>query len=117
MDHEPDLNFDIDALFAHLTNNLNHDADKELDWHFSLRCNDLSKLEQVADELETKFLVHLQENVEEVDDESNVSLGDPILTIIERGAFAADDVKRIASQIQQIANDHGLIYEGVNCYE
>jgi hypothetical protein len=117
MDHEPDLNFDIDALFAQLTNNLNHDADKELDWHFSLRSNDFNKLEQVADELETEFLVQLQENVEEVDEDSNVSLGDPILTIIERGAFTSDTVKQIATQIQQIANDHGLIYEGVNCYE
>jgi hypothetical protein len=117
MDHEPDLNFDIDALFEHMSDNLEHDGDHELDWHFSLRSQDLSKLEVVAEELESEFLVQLQENVEEVDDHGNITLGEPMLSVIQRGAFTADDVKQIAARIQKIANSQGLIYEGVSCYE
>ncbi|MCU0720431.1 MAG: ribonuclease E inhibitor RraB [Pirellula sp.] len=117
MDNEPDLNFDIDALFAHLGDNLERDGDQELDWHFSLRSQDLNELERVAEELEGEFLVQLQESVDEVDDDGNISFGNPMLSVIHRGALTADDVKRIASRIQKIASSRGLIYEGVNCYE
>ena len=117
MNDEPDLSFDIDALFSHMVNNLDHNMDQEQDWHFSLRSNDLNELERVAEELEREFTIQLIENVEEVDDDGNVSLGDPELTIIRRGALSADEVKQTAARIQQIANERGLIYEGVNCYD
>jgi hypothetical protein len=117
MDNESDLNFDIDALFTHMVNNLDHDVEQEQDWLFSLRSNDLKKLEDVAAELEREFTVQLQENVEEVDIDGNVFLGDPMLVVLQRGALTADEVKQTANRIQQIANERGLIYEGVNCYD
>jgi len=117
MSDEPNLNFDIDALFSHMTNNLDHDIDQEKDWHFALRSDDINELERVAEELEPEFTVHLQENVQIVDVDGNVSLGDPLLTILRRGALSAEEVKQIATRIQQIANERGLIYDGVNCYD
>jgi len=117
MSNEPNLNFDIDALFSHTINNLDHNIDQVQDWHFSLRSNDLTELERVAEELEPEFTVQVQENVEEVDVDGNVSLGAPELTILRRGALSADEVKQIATRIQQIANERGLIYGGVNCYD
>jgi hypothetical protein len=117
MSNEPNLNFDIDALFSHMINNLDHNIDQEQDWHFSLRSNDLNELKRVAEELEPEFTIQVQENVEEVDVDGNVSLGAPELTIFRRGALSADEVKQIATRIQQIANERGLIYDGVNCYD
>lgn len=117
MENEPDLNFDIDAIFAHMVNNLGHNIEQEQDWHFSLRSYDLDELERVAVELEQEFAVQIQENVEESDIDGNVSLGAPLLTVIQRGALTAEDVKQTASRIQQIASERGLIYEGVNCYD
>jgi len=117
MDDEPDLNFDIDALFSHMINNLDHKIEDEQDWNFRLRSNHLNELEQVAAELEPEFTLQLQESVEEVDIDGNVTLGDPMLTVVRRGALSADEVKRIAEQIQRIASERGLTYEGVDCYE
>ena len=117
MEDEPDLNFDIDALFDHLANNLDYQSEDEQDWHFFLRSSDISALEQVADELESEFVVQIQEHVEEVEPGGNVSLGDPMLSVIRRGALKAEDVKRIDQRMRQIANDRGLTYEGVDCYD
>lgn len=114
---EPDLNFDIDALFDHLTDNLDHNPDDEQDWHFILRSDDLQKLELVAEEMSADFSVRLYENVEEVDADGNAELGDPMLAIIRTAALTADEVKEIAAQVQTIADQRGLSYEGVDCYE
>lgn len=117
MAEEPDLSFDIDALFDHLINNLDHDITDEHDWNFSLRSDDLRALEQVASELEDEFAVQLQETVEEVDVEGNTSLGNPLLTIVRRGALTAAEVKEMAERVRTIADQRGLIYVGVDCYE
>lgn len=117
MAEDPDMSFDIDALFDHLINNLDHDINDEKDWSFTLRSDDLRVLEKVASELETEFMVQLQETVEEVDIDGNSSFGPPLLSIVQRSALAADDVKAIADRIRSIAIERGLVYEGVTCYE
>lgn len=116
MQDEPNLKFDIDALFDHLVTNLSHELGDEKEWCFNLRSPDFCALEQVAEEFGDEFHVIVQENVEEVDADGNVSLGDPLLVITRRGALTADDVKQIAERVQSIAADRGLTYEGVDCY-
>lgn len=113
MAEEPDMNFDIDALFDHM----GPDSSDELDWNFSLRSDDVEVLEEIASELEDEFVVQLQETVEEVDAQGNISLGPPLLSVVQRAALTADEVKAIADRIQSIAADRGLVYEGVSCYE
>jgi len=117
MDDEPNLNFDIDALFEHLVNNLGHDLEDVKDWNFSLRSPDMSVLEQVAEDLDSEFGVLLQDNVEEEDDEGNPSIGDPLLMVIRRGALTVDEVKQISERMQSIAAERGLTYDGVDCYD
>ena len=56
MTEEPDLRFDIDALFEHLTGNLDHDASDEQDWTFWLRSSNVEALKQVAGEFEDDFI-------------------------------------------------------------
>ncbi|MEO1528109.1 MAG: ribonuclease E inhibitor RraB [Planctomycetota bacterium] len=114
---EPDLNFDIDALFAHLRDNLDHDPDEEQDWHFVLSSKDFPALEKVAGDLEKEFTVHLQEHVEEVGIDGNVERGDPILIVIQSGALTIDEVKQTSQKIQSLAEEHGFTYEGVECYD
>lgn len=117
MEDAPDLNFDIDALFDHLINNLRHNLEDEKEWNFFLRSADLQTLEQVAEELEREFTVQLEENVETVGIDGNVTLDDPMLSVIRCGALTADDVKRIAQRMEKLAVEHGLRYDGVDCYD
>ncbi|MCA8986895.1 MAG: ribonuclease E inhibitor RraB [Planctomycetaceae bacterium] len=117
MSDEPDLNFDIDALFEHLTGNLDQNLEEVQEWTFSFRSSDFAILEQVGQELEDEFLVHLQESVEEIDEEGDSSLGDPMLILAQQAALSRDEVKAIAARMQQLADQHSLIYEGVECYE
>ena len=117
MNNEPDLQFDIDALFDHLVNDLEHDVGDELDWHFSFRSTDLEGLQQLADELESEFFVHVQEQDDEVDANEEVASGEPELIALCRGAFNVDQIKEMASRMQVIADNRGLTYAGVNCYE
>lgn len=117
MSDDKDLCFDIDALFDHLVNNLDHDLAEEQDWHFTIRSNELEPLESLAEELEEEFFVHVQENVEEHDVDGGVSVGPPMMTVICRGAFSVEEVKELAERMQSIADNRGLTYEGVNCYD
>ncbi|PQO42030.1 hypothetical protein [Blastopirellula marina] len=120
MQPEPDLNFDIDALFAHMFDSDMRDEEEKNevhDWIFTLRCQDLSKLEELADELEGEFGLLLQEEVETHEVDGSVTMGDPLLSVIQRGKLTADEVKQIAQRMQKIADERGLVYEGVDCYE
>ena len=60
-------------------------------------------------------LVRLEEYVVEVVDGKS-SVGDPILGIVRRGALIADEVKEVAERVRSIADQHGLEYDGVECY-
>ena len=117
MDGNTDLSFDIDALFDHMINNLNHALDDTKDWNFSLRSTDLNALQEVAQELESEFIVQLQETVEEIGLDGQVSVGIPILSVIQQAALSAEQVKSVATRIETIAQDRGFKYEGVECYE
>lgn len=117
MADEPDLSFDIDALFDHMVNNLGHDLNDEKDWSFSFRSDDVSKLEEVAHELQEEFIVQIQEEVEEVDVDGESQLGPPLLSVVRRAALSADEVRSIAGRMSSIASEHGLVYEGVSCYD
>ena len=114
---DADLNFDVDALFAHLTENLEQNLDEVQDWAFSFRSTDLPTLEKVGQQFEDEFMVHLQENVEEIDEKGKASIGQPLLALIQRAALTCDEVKAIAARMHKLAEEHKLIYEGVECYE
>jgi len=111
------MRFDIDALFDHMINNLGHDINDEQDWTFSLRSGDLEALKEVAEELANEFMVQLQETVEEVDSDGNRSYGEPLLSIVRRGALRPDQLREIAERIGTIAAQRGLAYDGVSCYD
>ena len=42
MVNEPDLAFDIDALFEHVVNQLDHDIEDEMEWDFTFQSEDFS---------------------------------------------------------------------------
>lgn len=119
MNNQADLRFDIDALFAHMANIADEDEDQEQekDWHFAFRSTEISKLEDAAEELKADFAVQVQESVEEVDIDGNISYGDPLLLALVRGNLALEEVKEIAARMKKLAEDHDLIYEGVDCYD
>ncbi|QDV15415.1 hypothetical protein Pan153_00290 [Gimesia panareensis] len=117
MTDQPDMRFDIDALFEHMTGNLGHELQNELDWNFSLQSPDFQALQNVADELEPEYLVQLHESIQEIDSEGNHSEGDPLLCVIQRAALTPDEVKALANRLNVLAEERGLSYEGVSCYE
>lgn len=115
MADEPDLAFDIDALFEHLTVDLDHDLNDELEWAFIVRSSDYAALEEAAHEFEEEFAIHLFEEVDELDEEGNTSPGDPLMCIICVDALSAEQVKEIAARVDAVAAARGLEYEGVQC--
>ncbi len=117
MDGRTDLSFDIDALFDHMSNNLNHALDDAKDWNFTLRSHDLSALQEVAQELQSEFIVQLQETVEEIGLDGQVSVGKPMLSVSQQAALSVEQVKSVASLLETIALNRGFQYEGVECYE
>lgn len=104
MNDEPNLAFNIDALFDHMVNNMDHDMEDELDWVFSLRSEDVSKMERVAEQLDDEFLTLIEGD-------------EPSLSVIHRGALTPTEVKEIVSRLSGVAEQAGLAYEGVGCYE
>jgi hypothetical protein len=115
MGEQPDLRFDIDALFDHMVANLAHDMADEKDWTFLFRSPELSKLQQLAVDLGTEFIIQLQEEVEEYRD-GVVTAGPPLLSVIRRGALTAAEVKSIAAHMSETAAKHGVDYEGVQAF-
>lgn len=118
MTQEPDLSFDIDALFDHLVNNLDHDLEQEMDWMFTLRAADVATLEQASELIDDdEFMMYLHEHVEEIDEAGNSSEGRPLLSVIRRGALGPVEVKAIAARLSSIEGVAGLDYEGVECVD
>ena len=107
-----DLRFDIDAHFAHLTENRGHDLAEELDWTFALRSDKLQLLEDLGEKLGEEFHVELQEKVETTEGNRR-SFGPPMLSISIRGVLSAEKVKSLANRFATMANNQGLTYEGV----
>ncbi|TWT85200.1 hypothetical protein Pla123a_00060 [Posidoniimonas polymericola] len=115
MADEPDLAFDIDALFEHLTVDLDHELTDELEWAFIVRSSDYAALEEAAHEFEDEFAIHLFEEVDELDEEGNATPGDPLMCVICVEALTAEQVKEIAARVDAVAAARGLEYEGVQC--
>ncbi|HOD52198.1 MAG TPA: ribonuclease E inhibitor RraB [Candidatus Hydrogenedentes bacterium] len=112
----PDMRFDIDALFDHMVNNLDHNMADELDWEFLLRSPSIESLERIADELENEFTVDLQDAVEHIHPDGTSTFGDPLLSIVRRAALTPHEVKALADRFKAIASHYGVTYDGVTCF-
>jgi len=116
MPGEPDLRFDIDALFAHISENLERDPEAEAEWHFTFRSEDLGKLTRVGEQLADEFDVFLQEQVETVE-EGRTFMGPPLMAVVIQAALGAAHVKELSEVFAGVARDEGLTYEGVSSFE
>lgn len=109
---EPDLHFDIDALFDHMLNNLEHQLGDEKEWSFTFRDESLEKLTRIAQSLDDEFDVHLQEEVETYEND-RVFMGPPLLAVIIVAALQPDEVKSLAERFTALAAEESIVYEGV----
>jgi hypothetical protein len=116
MPKQPDMRFDIDALFAHLTGNLGHELSDAKDWHFTFRSRDLDKLATIGESLSEEFDIELQEEVPTVED-GREFIGPPMLTAVIRGALSRNEVKSLAARFTELAERERIEYEGVLSYE
>lgn len=114
--NQPDLHFDIDALFDHLLNNLEHQLDDEKEWSFTFRDESLEKLTRIAESLNSEFDVHLQEETE-THENDRVFMGPPLLAVIIVGALQPDEVKALAARFTALAAEESITYEGVGVCE
>lgn len=117
MNANSDFSSDIDELFDHMINNLDHDLSEEMDWVFSLRSDDLAKLTRIGEQLSEDFMVGLQDELEEIDIDGSRSIGDPMLSVVRQAALTPDEVKTVSSQMAQLAAKEDLVYEGVDCFD
>jgi hypothetical protein len=115
--NEPDLTMDVEALFDHLVNHLQHDLSDRLDWSFTLRSPHLDRLETVAEQLSEDFFVHVQDEVENFDADGEATSGDPMLTVYCQDALTQSQVQEIADRLTALAAEYDLVYEGVACYD
>ncbi|MEO9591539.1 ribonuclease E inhibitor RraB [Rhodopirellula bahusiensis] len=114
--NEPDLAFDIDALFNHLVEELEVDLSVPMDWTFTLRGAEMGQLKSIAETLDD-YQCELEESVEEIDEKGRLSLGRPMLSVVKTGALMPSEVKKIADQMSQIAERTGIEYEGVEVFD
>lgn len=119
MSDAPDLNFDIDALFEHLFGQSDQSpGEEEMDWVFTFESNDLDTLEDIGELLDEEFNVHLQENTEIFDLDSDDSyIGPPTMTVVHRGALTCDEVKTLVARFEELAEQYQIQYCGVDCYD
>ncbi|KLU04679.1 hypothetical protein RISK_003301 [Rhodopirellula islandica] len=113
---EPDLAFDIDALFSHLVEEQGGELSVPMDWTFTLRGAEIGQLRSIAETLDD-YLCELEESVEEIDEKGRLSLGRPMLSVVKTGALVPSEVKKIADHMQQIAERTGIEYEGVEVFD
>ena len=117
MQDESDMHFDVDALFDHLTKNLGHELENEKEWQFSMESTDIETLETIGVQLQDEFVVQLQDVVEVHDIDGNVTEGPPILIISRTEAMTAPEVKVLAARFKALAEEHGVTYRGVTCFD
>lgn len=116
MPNQPDLHFDIDALFAHLIESLEHTLETEREWHFTFRCDDLDRLAGVAGALEDEFDVHLQKEVQTVE-HGRTFMGPPLLAVMIQAVLGPEEVRSLSARFADLAREHSLTYEGVMSFE
>lgn len=114
MNDQSDPRFDVDALFDSLTAG---DAEKELDWVFEFQCEEVDRLDDLADILEEDFDLELVDSSETLDlDSGEIIGGPPRLSIYRRGIATRQEIKELAERMEQLAEAHQVTYEGVSCY-
>lgn len=115
MTTQPDLRFDVDALFAHMRDNLDRDPDnEETEWRFTFRSSDLDKLTRIGESLAEEFDVHLQESVETYHEDGRRTMGPPLMDVVIIAALPAEEVKSLSARFADLARDADLTYEGVS---
>jgi len=116
MSDEPNMCFDIDALFAHMIENLSFDVADQMEWTFSLCSKDFGALKVVASHLPGEFTIALQEDVDTYVD-GKWSKGLPLLSASITAALEPGVVKSYARRFEEIAHKHGVEYDGVGCFD
>ena len=106
---EPDLNFDVDALFDHMIENLGHSSDDELEWLFSFEGGTAESLRSIAKSLPHEFIPDVAEELEQVDEEGNLTIGGPVLSLTTQGKFDRSEIKSLTARMKQIALDNNLL--------
>ena len=114
-----DLAFDIDALFEHMINNLDHDLENELEWIFTFVNPDTEALEQfaesIADELtsaeESLELGLIPLAIQHENSNTITERTDLIATVL--GSLQPDEVKELHNLCIKLAKDSGTEYIGV----
>lgn len=105
---------DVDALFEHMTRNLDHQMEDEKAWIFSMIHEDTAVLEKVGETLVDEFDVDLV-NCELCDDQGNTT-GERIdLLITMVAALSPEEVRALSDRFEALARAHGVEYEGVDC--
>lgn len=105
---------DIDALFEHMTRNLDHQMEDEKAWIFSMLHEDTEKLERVGMTLVDEFDVDLVA-CELCDEEGNTTGERVDLLISVVAAMAPQEVKALNERFEALAKAEGVRYEGVDC--
>ncbi|MEZ6094684.1 MAG: ribonuclease E inhibitor RraB [Pirellulaceae bacterium] len=119
-DESTNEQMDIDAVFDHLVNNLGHDIEDELDWVFWFHASTPSELNAIAEELKDEFDVDLIEDASEDasdDEEGDDEQAKPMISALQRGALTCDDVKSLVERFRALAEQHGVTFEGVECFD
>lgn len=116
MTAEPNLHFDIDALFQQLEESEGHDLNEPLTWVFTICSDEVSKLEAIQESVGDEFATHLEDapflSEEEGEDAENA----PLLLLLMEGCLSKDDVKKLAKQVEKLAVDNQCTYDGVRCF-
>ncbi len=109
------MSHDIDAYFAHL-DKIGHERAEELQWVFSFRSTDFDHLTRIGESLEDEFQVHLQEEVETIE-QDRTFMGPPLLRVELVAALTPVDLKVLHDRFGALAEDEGVDYEGFTSYE
>lgn len=112
----PDLRHDIDALFDHLEQHEDLRPGDEKEWLFLLSSDDAGRLEAIGHALEDDFNVGFLDNTL-ISDDGEETDGPPTLGIVAYGALDRDEVKELHARFRALAEDEGVAYEGVSCYD
>ena len=117
---------EIDQLFDHLANELEHSPDDPMHWRFNVVGADEAGLEAAGQkgvevwqefgrsvDEDAEFEVGLAENVEHKDDGSTVE--SLVLCFQAIGTLSAEQIKALAQHVEAYAAEHGLTFEDLDC--
>lgn len=120
---EPELRFNVDALYDHLTQEHTEEELAEFQWFFLFQCGqDIESLQNlgnaIADEIDTEeqfegFEVGI--GPLEVEGEDGSSEEVPVLILTIYDPMEREQVRAMADRLKARAEEHGVTYEGVSC--